>query len=309
MAKMDWWDLNDLYRALERTYQAVPARSRKRELRYTFFEYAKNALKQVVVDAILANLMQNYEVQQYPEIAHHIAGTAAHYMDRMETFYEITGIDFEEDGTASQNGYPDLECLGGHAEFVAGKLAGGGWEKATAESAQRWYFIYRDYVAGDKSAYPGIMADRLNYWKQKKVAPMWYWFDESIATTYAYPYQQTTDLRGDIYTAIEDFLIEINLEPQEEAPITIEIESVPDEAAFFRPEPTLVLDVNIKIKGAGGEEIRDRNYVIGKLERGEWFVTKTYVTKVGGRDITVASIQRKTTSGSKIFTGYRLEYE
>ena len=313
MAKMDWRELNDLYIALETTYKAIPARSRRRELRHTFFQSAKKMMKQVVTDAIMASLSQNYEVQQYPDIAHHIAGISAHYMDNIETFYEITRVDFEEDGTASQKGYPDLGCLGGHAEFVAGKLAGGGRKKPTAKSAKNWYFIYRDHVAKKNSAYPGIMTSRISYWEQKKVAPMWYWFDEEVETTRAFPYQQTTDLREDIYSAIESFLEEINVllrEPVEGAPITVEIEHTPDGASpLSGGGDSLVLDVNIKIKGAGGEEIRDRNYVIGKLERGEWFVTKTYVTKIGGRDITVASIQRKTTSGSKIFTGYRLEYE
>lgn len=307
MEKVSGEELGVLISTLQRTTVAVPKKHLRRELRYTFFRNAKNILKQIVVDAIMDNLMTNREVKNYPEIAEHIAGIAAHYMNKMDTFYEITQLDFDDDGTLYQASYPDLSCLGDHADFIAGKAAGGAKDEASEKSARGWYFIYRDFEKNKKSLYPEIMKARISYWTSHRVAPMWYWFDEPISTFFAYPYQQVTNLTGAISDEIAQFIEDLeNTKAQDEVEEELEVEITGGDSILWE---RLIFDVNIRIRGSYGEEFLDRAFVLNKLRRGEWSVTKTYVTRIGSKDVVIASIQRVTETGRKLFTGYRLEYE
>lgn len=305
------------------------SRSRTMSIREDLYNYGVSMLKQDIEDTIRSTLESNSEASRYPDIIKLLVDVTLEYMDNMNGFYELTGIQFERDGRPFVLS-ADLSILGDYQDFVNGKLYAGGKEKGDEVSAKKWYFIYQDFVSGGKTKkgeiskksqkYKDIMSRRIEYWEANSVAPMWYWFSNQVSTKYAYPYQENVFLERSVTDAVHNFLWEIKNvldfaydpdqipdEPPEE-PEGIAINVIPlVTIQKFIPE-SLDFDVKIVLEGKRGKKIISPDFLIDKLRSGAWYVTFSYTTRIGGEDVIVSAIHRRTESGRREFTGYRLEY-
>lgn len=295
------------------TLLSIPESARTRELPRELWLNYKDVLKNELNATAYSSLMRNAEVKNYPELATHIAGVLAELLDDYTNFLRITGISYNNTASQFYSKGVDFTVLGSYADFVAGKLAAGGYETPTKASAKGWFFLYRDFVNGKPSKYTKIMGQRIAVWEEAKVAPMWFWFANTVtgaAVKRAYPKNAPVPLYKDLDAVITLFLENINKELQtagESVEVTVNIR--PPEIDFSKYVPGVPeFKTTVTVKAAGGVQVTNLNYVLRMLETGTWKPTRAYVRKIGGEEVVVAELLVPKAGKQRRYSGFRLEF-
>jgi len=185
-------------------------------------EYADAVEQQLIL--AMANA---WEVQNYPEIATHLASVVkVKILRSVNLFIDISGIRIKESDCTLQAARSDLSSLGDHEDWesmqdyaskiippVEGEYARTSDTPRTKEQAPGgWRNYYTRYVHGVQRSwvYPAIMQARLTWAKSNELAPYWYWYEQEISTSRAYPRQQVIGLRDAITEITEQFMDRVN---------------------------------------------------------------------------------------------------
>jgi hypothetical protein len=142
-----------------------------------------------------------YEVSNYPAISTHLASVLAYRLRNSdEGFLEISGFRLGRTGELYAL-EPNLELLGTYEDWLKMKQAGMIYPSKKHRGASGWRHFYIQFLkasAGDVNrnghVYPGIMQARLAWGEAEHKAPYWYWYDQEINTSLAYPTQTIVDI-------------------------------------------------------------------------------------------------------------------
>lgn len=296
------------------TKASIPEAALDREMPRELWLNYKDNLKNELNSVAYTSLMHNIEVKNYPDLATHIAGVLVELLDNYANFLIITGISYDSSQVGFYTKGMDLTALGSYADFIAGKMAAGGSEISTAASARGWYFLYRDFANGKSSAYSSIMARRISAWEGAKVAPMWFWFANTVVSDLvrrAYPKNAPVTLYKDLVAEIEAFLDKVNKDLQLEESKAIEINIIvrPPEIDFSKYVPEAPeFKTDVSVVGAGGVRITNLDYAKRMLESGAWIPTKAYTRRIGGEDVIVAELLVPRVGKQRQYSGFRLEF-